>query len=373
MLLPGCRCCVSCGECESHTYSVGGLPLGTCRNQLLQTKTITIPEKFFLPCRVALAGSVDDDLEVNGQRVRYQLSEFSTTCAVKYDHIQSVTNFGASQCPGAHYVYHCFLSYERTFTIALFDNFGDSSGYDLQVCFGGGCVEPPPFGACCEYPCDGCTIQARPQLTAIDTNCLQLGYGSEEFPPIEYSRTAIFSSMTDNLPIQWAAGYPAALTAQGITKYWIVLDSSENPWCTMCGGELYTDLAVKYRWRLLYVDCVNEYPPKLKDFSGGIESDPCGVSVQPFVGKTQWDGSAYPVCSDGTWQDTEGKEISGCRPDATSIEFLPFRGNPYMTCVPICSQTLLDECVEAGSINPSWFGNSPCEVSCVTRTDNPLP
>jgi hypothetical protein len=334
----------------------------------VHTQTITIPAKFSLPCRVKIAGGVDDDLEVNGTRVRYQLSEYSTTCAVQYEHIESVENYGASNCPGAHLIYYCFLSYERTFTISLLDNFGDASGYDLQICFGGNCVEPPPFGACCEYPCDGCTIEAQPQVSQTETNCLFLGYGSEEFPPLKVSRTSIFTEITGAMPIQWATGYPAALAGMGITRYWIVFDSSESPWCTMCGGELNTDLALKYRWRLLYVDCVNEYPPRLKQLGGrGFEP--------PFAGKTQWDGSTYPVSSDGTWQDTEGKEISGCRPEATSIDFLAFRGTPYMTCLPICSQTLLDECVVAGSVNPSWYEGATCEAVCRTITDfgNPLP
>jgi len=358
----GCDCC--CGECETHAYSVSGIPPQPCAGELIHTETITIPAKFSLPCLVKVVGGVDDELAINGSRIPYTLTSYSgNPCSVKYEHIVPVQNSSAGPCPGAHVAYTCFYSSERTFDISLYNNFSAPSGYALSICFGGSCAVPPPYGACCEYPCSGCSIEARPQVSQTETNCLALGYGSEEFPPLKVSRTAIFTEITDALPIQWATGYPAALAGMGITRYWIVFDSSEFPWCAMCGGELNTDLAIKYRWRLLYVDCVNEYPPRLKQIGG--------MGFEPFAGKTQWDGSTYPVSSDGTWQDTEGEEISGCRPEATSINFLPFRGNPYMTCVPICSQTLLDECVVAGFVNPSWYEGATCEAVCQTmRTNN---
>ena len=367
MLLPGCRCCDSCGECTQHTYQTLGtrLPVGFCKNELIHTEIVTIPEKFSLPCRVRVTGPlVDDDLEVNGTRVRQQLTTYSTPCAVRPEHIEPVTDQPTRFCPSPSMPYYCFLSYERTLTISVFDNFGGLARYALDICYGGTCVEQPPLGACCEYHCDGCTIEARPQVSQTETNCLALGYGSDEFPPLKISRTAIFTEMTDDLPIQWAAGYPAALAVMGITRYWIVLDSSESPWCTMCGGELNTDSARKYRWRLLYVDCVSVHPPMLKQSGDGFE---------PFAGKTWWDGSTYPVSSDGTWEDTAEKEISACRPEATSIDFLPFRSNPSMTCVPkSCLQTFRDQCVVDGSVNPSWYEGAPCEA-CRTVTDNPLP
>ena len=365
MLLPGCRCCGSCGDCETHSYSIGGLPLGTCRNQLVHTKTITIPEKFSLPCRVKIAGGVDDDLEVNGTRVRYQLSEYSTTCAVRYEHIESVENYGASNCPGAHLIYYCFLSYERTFTISLFDNFGDASGYDLQICFGGGCVEPPPLGACCEFKCDDCSIQPQSTVSQEVRECQQLGVFSEEFPQLAASRQNVWSELPTNAPVQWATNYPAALSGK---RFWIVRDGSEYAWCGRCGNEVIQDLAYKYRWYIVWLDCVNSSPPTLRQISG----------ADAFVGKLDESGARVPVEESGAWStpvlvDGNGDAYpASCRPSPSSLAMPAYRPLPFLTCRPTCSSETEAGC-NSKSASAIWYQGAPCETACVTYTTNPNP
>lgn len=149
--------CGCCGDCQTHVLPPYVVANNGCGGGgvLHGEKTITIPDKYALPCEVNITGFVDDDLAING--VVVQDKEF-----IRGD---------APFCNPAHNVCYAFTSNSRTFTIAAIDNYGLRTSYNLTICFN-------QSGACCTTTSGATTCAVKPPCNCAGTGQVFQGAGT---------------------------------------------------------------------------------------------------------------------------------------------------------------------------------------------------
>jgi hypothetical protein len=116
-------CCCPCSnfhEEQNYAYNenTGNLGVPCTFNYTRGEETINIPAEIPLPVVVALFGSVNDDLVLDGQVIepgKYPFQNFP--------------------CNGAHELCYFFTANNRSFTLATRDNFGFGMGAEITIRF----------------------------------------------------------------------------------------------------------------------------------------------------------------------------------------------------------------------------------------------